>query len=435
LELQNEELKQSKADIEAGLEKFSDLYDFAPVGYFSLDEQGLILEVNLTGTALLGTERSRVAGRRFQLFVAPQCRPAFNVFLEGVFAGHEKRSCEVSLLSADHAAFWADLQAMSAVSRGGAPQRCLMAIVDITARKRADEAQRRIDILNATNRKLQDEIIRRQAVELSLIKSEQRAHQLLEHSRHLQNKLRQMSHQILLVQENQRKEISRELHDEISQLLLSINLHLAIFDSNAAINPKGIRRNITRVRWLVKKSVRIVHDFARELRPPMLDDLGLIPALNTYIVDFSKRKGLKIQFTAFSGVEAFEGDKRTVLYRVTQEALANVAKHARASAVKVVIMKAREGVCLEISDNGKAFDIGRLSSAEWGDRLGLTGMRERVEMVGGRFSVQSASGAGTTIRAEIPFDNSGLRENEADRGRSSVGGRRVKGGKAKRITS
>jgi signal transduction histidine kinase len=282
---------------------------------------------------------------------------------------------------------------------------------------------------------LQDEIIRRQAVELSLIKSEQRAHQLLEHSRHLQNKLRQMSHQILLVQENQRKEISRELHDEISQLLLSINLHLAIFDSNAAINPKGIRRNITRVRWLVKKSVRIVHDFARELRPPMLDDLGLIPALNTYIVDFSKRKGLKIQFTAFSGVEAFEGDKRTVLYRVTQEALANVAKHARASAVKVVIMKAREGVCLEISDNGKAFDIGRLSSAEWGDRLGLTGMRERVEMVGGRFSVQSASGAGTTIRAEIPFDNSGLRENEADRGRSSVGGRRVKGGKAKRITS
>jgi PAS domain S-box-containing protein len=303
LELQNEELRQSKAEVEAGLERFSDLYDFAPVGYFSLDEQGSILEVNLTGADLLGTEKSRLAGRRFQLFVAPQCRPAFNVFLEGIFGGHEKRSCEVSLLGADHAAFWADLRAMSAISRGGAPQRCLMAIVDITARKQAEEAQRRIDILGATNRKLQGEIVRRQAVELSLRKSEERAHQLLGHSRHLQNKLRQMSHQILLVQENQRKEISRELHDEISQLLLSINLHLAIFDSNAAINPKSIRRSITRVRWLVEKSVRIVHDFARELRPPMLDDLGLIPALNTYITDFSKRKGLKIQFTAYSGVE------------------------------------------------------------------------------------------------------------------------------------
>jgi two-component system sensor histidine kinase DegS len=115
-----------------------------------------------------------------------------------------------------------------------------------------------------------------------------------------------------------------------------------------------------------------------------------------------------------------EGDKRTVLYRVTQEALANVAKHARASVVKVLIMKARDGVCLEISDNGKAFDIGRLSSAEWGNRLGLTGMRERVEMVGGRFSVESSSGAGTTIRAEIPFGKSAPRARGSDRGPSSV---------------
>jgi signal transduction histidine kinase len=82
--------------------------------------------------------------------------------------------------------------------------------------------------------------------------------------------------------------------------------------------------------------------------------------------------------------------------------------------VKVLILKVRGGVSLEISDNGKAFDIGRLSSAEWGDRLGLMGMRERVEMVGGRFSVESTSGAGTTIRAEIPFGTSGLRAYESD---------------------
>jgi signal transduction histidine kinase len=191
------------------------------------------------------------------------------------------------------------------------------------------------------------------------------------------------------------------------------------------------------VRWLVEKSVRVVHDFARELRPPMLDDLGLIPALDTYIAEFSKRKGLKIQFTAFNGVEAFEGDKRTVLYRVTQEALANVAKHARASVVKVLIIKVRGGACLEISDNGKAFDIGRLSSAEWGDRLGLTGMRERVEMVGGRFSVESASGSGTTIRAVLPFGKGGLQAKGSDPRHSSVGGGgggAVKGGRAARIT-
>jgi len=404
LELQNEELRQSKADVVAGFEKFSDLYDFAPVGYFSLDKRGFILEMNLTGATLLGTEKERLAGRRFQIFVAPQFRPAFNVFLEGIFAGREKRSCEVSLLSADQGEFWADLQAMPSMGRRSGPELCLMAIVDITARKQAEEARRRIDILGATNRKLQAEIIRRQAVELSLRRSEQRAQQLLGHSRHLQGKLRQMSHQMLVVQENQRKEISRELHDEISQLLLSINLHLAIFDRSEAVNPKNFRRNIIRVRRLVEKSVRVVHDFARELRPPMLDDLGLIPALTTYINDFSKQKGLKVHFTAFSGVEAFEGDKRTVIFRVAQEALANVAKHARASLVKVLISKVPEGMCLEIADNGKSFDVGRLSSSEWGDRLGVTGMRERVEMVGGHFSVESASGAGTVIRAVIPFD-------------------------------
>jgi PAS domain S-box-containing protein len=121
LELQNEELRQSKAEIEAGFEKFSDLYEFAPVGYFSLDERGSILELNLTGSTLLGTERNRLVGRRFQLFVAPQFRPAFNVFLDGIFAGLDMRSCEVSLLNADHVAFWADLRAMSAISRRNAP--------------------------------------------------------------------------------------------------------------------------------------------------------------------------------------------------------------------------------------------------------------------------------------------------------------------------
>ncbi|HEY4989761.1 MAG TPA: ATP-binding protein, partial [Opitutaceae bacterium] len=170
----------------------------------------------------------------------------------------------------------------------------------------------------------------------------------------------------------------------------------------------------------VQKSVRVVHDFARELRPPMLDDLGLIPALNTYIVDFSKRNRLRIRFAAYFGVEVLDGDKRTVIYRVAQEALANVAKHARASVVKVLIKKARNGVCLEISDNGKAFDVSRLSSAEWDNRLGVTGMRERVEMVGGRFSVVSASGAGTTIRAEIPSGKRSLRLNGSDRGNSPV---------------
>ena len=160
------------------------------------------------------------------------------------------------------------------------------------------------------------------------------------------------------------------------------------------------------MRELVEKSVKIVHDYARELRPAMLDQLGLIPALRTYIDEIPKCKGQKIHFTADSGVEALDNDKRTVLYRVAQEALVNVAKHAHAHEVNVTLKKIRGYVRLEITDDGKAFEVDRLSSVEWSNRLGLTGMRERVEMIGGRFSVKSTLGKGTTICAEIPIGKS-----------------------------
>ena len=243
-----------------------------------------------------------------------------------------------------------------------------------------------------------------------LIKSEHDAHQLLEQSNLLQKKLRHVSHQILLAQENQRKEISRELHDKVIQLLVGINVNLEDFTKKAKINPQSIPRKIIPLRKLVDKTVQIVHQFARDLRPAMLDDLGLIPALHSYLKDFSKRTGLKIKFKTFAGLEALDNDKLTMLYRVAQEALTNVEKHARASGVSVVILKARGGVSLEIIDDGSAFDVACFSDANLTHRLGLTSMRERVEMFGGRFSIVSTPGIGTTVRAEVSFGKSKMRK-------------------------
>jgi len=107
----------------------------------------------------------------------------------------------------------------------------------------------------------------------------------------------------------------------------------------------------------VEISVNAVHRFARELRPAVLDDLGLIPALHAYNESLAKRKKLKIQLTAFGGVEALASAKRTVLYRVAQEALNNVARHARATQVKMSICKIPGGIRMEISDNGKSFQV------------------------------------------------------------------------------
>lgn len=401
LELQNEELQQAKAEVDANLEKYTDLYDFAPTGYFSIDEEGTILEVNLTGAALLGVERSRLAGRRFQLFMAPRSRAAFGVFLRSIFAGHKKQVCETSLLRAERPGFWADLQAMSAGENGHARRWCRVAVIDVSARKRAESAQRRADELTAANRHLEKEIVRRQVGEALLKKSEQRALQSLHEARELQAQLRRMARQLLMVEENQRKQISRELHDKICQLLVGINVHLALFARTAVNDPKGIRRTLAPLRRLVVSGVKIVHRFARDLRPSALDDLGLVSALRSYAGDFPKRKGRQIRVSAGPGAESLNNDKQTVLYRVAQQALANAVKHARASVIQVNIAATADGVSLEVVDNGKGFDAARVLSARNNKRLGMLGMRERVEMVGGRLVVESAPGQGTTVRALI----------------------------------
>lgn len=252
-------------------------------------------------------------------------------------------------------------------------------------------------------RMLKHETLRRKAMEKTLKASEQHYTLLLERSRQTQDHLRHLSRQILLAQEEERKEISRELHDEIAQTLAGINVHLATLKVEAAINTKGLKKKIARTQRLVEKSVNIVHRFARDLRPTLLDDLGLIPALHSYMKVFTKRTGLPVHFKVFPGVERLNSVKRTVLYRVAQAALTNVAQHAQANLVNVDIQKNHRFIHMQIKDDGKSFHVERVLFAKKNKRLGLLGMRERVEMVGGSFKVESAKGTGTTIGAHIPL--------------------------------
>ena len=268
--------------------------------------------------------------------------------------------------------------------------------------------QRNVELASSTQ-KLEREIAQRKSVEESLRKSEQHYSRLLEQSRHMQEQLRLLSRQLLLAQEEERKKISRELHDVIAQTLSSINVELATLKNKAAFNTKSLERSIARTQRLVVRSVDIVHRFARELRPTVLDDLGLIPALNTFMKSFVKETGIRVSLSAFSAVEAVNGDKRTVLYRVAQEALTNVARHSQASHAQVNIQKLDGAVCMKIKDDGKGFLQNRVFRAKKGKRLGLLGMRERLEMVGGNFAVTSTPGKGTTILAQVPIMNARIK--------------------------
>jgi len=271
---------------------------------------------------------------------------------------------------------------------------------DITERKSAETAQRRIDVLSASNVKLKHEIVQRQAAEEALHQTQQVQILLLEQSRKQEELLRDMSHRILNAQEEERKRISRELHDVISQNLIGINVSMdALSKGDPAAFPRNFRRKITTTRQIVENAVNRIHHFARELRPAMLDDLGLIPALQALLERFMEETGIRSSLTAFAGIEESESNMLTVLYRVAQEALANAARHANANHVAVSITKSDGGFQMTIKDDGDGFEGAGKHFTDKTDRLGLLGMKERIEMVGGSFQIESLLGKGTTIRA------------------------------------
>ncbi len=251
-------------------------------------------------------------------------------------------------------------------------------------------------------RRLEREVTRRKAEEIKIGQANDRYRALFLESQAMQDKLRHVARHIISAQEDERKRISRELHDEVVQTLVGINVELAALGRGA--NSKLLQRKIAHTQRLVETSVLAVHRFARDLRPTVLDDLGLIPALHAFSKNLADRKKIRVQMTAYSGVEALTIADRTVLFRVAQEALNNVARHARATEVKIAITPIARGIRMEIIDNGKSFQVGKTLRAKNTNRLGLIGMRERIEMIGGSLAIESSPGTGTRIRAEIPFN-------------------------------
>jgi PAS domain S-box-containing protein len=279
---------------------------------------------------------------------------------------------------------------------------------DVTERNRLEAAARRVAVLAAANAKLAAEVTRRKAVELSLVQSRQQKSRLLVEAQEMQAQLRNLSRSVIKAQEEERRLISRELHDVIAQMLTGISLRLGNLGAQAGLGPADLQRNITATQDLVARSVETVHQFARELRPSVLDDLGLVPALHTYLKSFAARTGLRSRMTVCKEADLLSVAHRTVLFRVAQEALTNVARHAGAGRVDVILRPEPGGFGLQVIDDGRAFHVDRVLHGTRGGRLGLLGMRERLDMVGGRLDIQSTPGIGTTIAAFIPLTGPAL---------------------------
>jgi signal transduction histidine kinase len=202
---------------------------------------------------------------------------------------------------------------------------------------------------------------------------------------------------VVEAQELERARLARELHDETGQALTSILLGLRHLDDVAASDEA--REATAAIRELVASTLQDVRRLAVELRPSALDDFGLVPALERLAANVSERSpDLAVDIEARLGGMRPPPEAETALYRIVQEALTNVVKHAEARRVSITLVRKGESAVVVVEDDGRGFE----PEAVRDGALGFVGMRERVELVGGRLAVESSPGAGTTLVAEVP---------------------------------
>jgi signal transduction histidine kinase len=222
---------------------------------------------------------------------------------------------------------------------------------------------------------------------------------LFEEARRSNRQLHGLSQRLMQAQEEERLHLSRELHDESGQLLAGLMVHLGLLERDAR-DPVTVQKALTDLQSITGQLQSNLHKLAIDLRPASLDHLGLVTALQQYARDFSRQYGIEVEFEAV-GMQPgrLPVEVETALFRIVQESLTNVVLHARASRVDVLVSQRAGRVVATIEDNG----IGFLpSSPPLEDHLGLFGMRERVEMLHGRFTLESSPGRGTTVNVEIP---------------------------------
>jgi signal transduction histidine kinase len=229
----------------------------------------------------------------------------------------------------------------------------------------------------------------------------------------------QLLAKVISAQEDERKRIARELHDETSQSLTSLMLGLKLIDDSA--DSPEVREKISKLRALTADTLDEVHHLALRLRPSLLDDLGLVAAIQRYAEEYSASKAIKVD-TQVAGLDELRlpSEIEVAAFRIVQEALTNVARYAEARNVSVVLGRRDASLVAVIEDDGIGFDVDRIMALPNGQTLGLFGMYERTALIGGKLTIESQPGTGTSVFLEVPLP---LKQEVADEQDEAASGR------------
>jgi signal transduction histidine kinase len=210
-----------------------------------------------------------------------------------------------------------------------------------------------------------------------------------------------LTRRLVQAEEAERRRIARELHDRVGQSLSALNINLDIIARESESLPASLRRRLEDSLGLVEGTLQSIESVMAELRPPLLDEYGLAAALGWHAEEFERRTGIlaRVADASPEATKKLAPEAAVALFRIAQEALNNVAKHARARNARIVISSTGSELTVAITDDGDGFDGAAAPRGRWG----MTTMRERAEAAGGQFLVDSAPGEGTRVQAKVPL--------------------------------
>jgi len=350
------ERKRAEAALRESEERYRELFENARDAIYVHDLEGNYMRVNRAAEQLSGYTRNEIVGHNFVEFVAPE---------------HVRQVRK---------SFCAKLAEQGATSY-------------------------EVDVIAKDGRRIPVEVSSRAIYENGLLVGVQGMARDITERKVAQDALQMFSRQLIEAQEDERRRIARELHDQIGQVLTAIkmNLHTVQQDCNSTEAGSHIKDNIE----AVDEALRLVRDLSIDLRPPLLDDLGLVTALRWYVDRYAKRTGLNVDVVVelADENERFSREVETACFRIAQEALTNIVRHAQASQILVCVAKDENNLSLSVKDDGVGFDIESLRKrATRMATLGLISMQERAHAAGGTIDIDSVPSQGTEVRFKLPLE-------------------------------